>query len=251
MFQKFRRRLLAGEQLLGTLISLPSPEAAEIAASTGYDWLFIDGEHGALDALLIQRMLQAVGDRCPCLVRVPLADEISIKRVLDVGAAGVIVPQVNTVAQAEAVVRCCRYPPQGGRGVGIARAHGYGGYFGEYVAHANEDVSVVIQAEHIDAVENIEGLAAVAGVDAIFVGPYDLSASMGRMGQVADPDVQAAIGRVASACQRSGRATGIFGLDATAVRGYAGDGFTLLAAGCDGAWLVQGASANLQGLRGG
>lgn len=250
MFNTFRQRLLAGERLLGTLISLPSPEVAELAASLGYDWLFVDGEHGPLDALVVQRMLQAVGNRCPCLVRVPLADEIAIKRVLDVGAAGVIVPQVNTVEQAESIVRWCKYPPRGGRGVGIARAHGYGSYFGEYVGRANDELTVVIQAEHIDAVRNIDRLAAVDGIDAIFVGPYDLSASLGRMGQLQDGEVQAAIERVAAACRQAGRALGIFGLDPAAVRAYERAGFTLLAAGCDGAWLVQGARTNLERLRG-
>jgi 2-dehydro-3-deoxyglucarate aldolase len=250
MFSEFRRRLLAGDRLFGTLVSLPSPEIAEIMANAGYDWLFLDGEHGAFDPLTAQRMLQAVGGRCPCLLRVPLADEISIKKALDIGAAGVIVPQVNTVAQAEAVVRWCKYPPMGSRGVGIARAHGYGSYFGDYVRDANAGLAVVIQAEHIEAVRNIEGLAAVAGVDAIFVGPYDLSASMGLMGEVQSEAVTAAIDSIARHCQQVGRSLGIFGLDPHQVAGYLNKGFTLVAAGCDGAWLNQGAVASLRVLKG-
>ena len=96
MFHSFRRRLLEGNRLVGTLVSLPSPEAAEVLAAIGFDWLFLDGEHGPLDTLTAQRMIQAVGDRCPCLLRVPLADEIEVKKALDIGAAGVIVPQVNS-----------------------------------------------------------------------------------------------------------------------------------------------------------
>jgi 2-dehydro-3-deoxyglucarate aldolase len=250
MFYGFRRRLIAGERLLGALVSLPSPEVAEIIASAGYDWLFLDGEHGAFDALGAQRMIQAVAGRCPCLVRVPLAEEIAIKKALDIGAAGVIVPQVNSVEQAEAVVRWCKYPPLGSRGVGIARAHGYGGYFGDYVRDANDEIAVVIQAENIEAVRNIRGLVGVVGVDAIFVGPYDLSASMGLMGQVQSDAVRAAIQTVADHCQQVGRTLGIFGLDPRQVASYFSTGFTLVAAGCDSSWLNQAATSSLRILKG-
>ncbi|MFO1435461.1 MAG: aldolase/citrate lyase family protein [Gammaproteobacteria bacterium] len=241
MFKSFRQRLRAGEQLLGTLVSLPSPEVAETLAGAGFDWLFIDGEHGAFDALVAQRMLQAVGDRCPCLLRVPLDDEIAIKKALDIGAAGVIVPQVNSAAQARRIVSMCKYPPQGRRGVGLARAHGYGSYFGDYVRNANSEVSVVIQAEHIDAVKNIAEMVRTEGVDAIFIGPYDLAASMGHMGDVQAPAVLDAVATIRAACKEAQVALGIFGLDAAGMRGYLQDGFTLIAAGCDSYWLLQGA----------
>lgn len=238
MFHSFRRRLRERSRLLGTLVSLPSPEVAEILATVGYDWLFLDGEHGPLDYLTAQRMIQAVGDRCPCLLRIPLAAEIEVKRALDIGAAGIIVPQVSTAEQAARVVQWCRYPPAGTRGVGIARAHGYGGYFGDYVQGANEEISVVVQVEHIDAVGNVASIAEVAGVDAVFVGPYDLSASMGLMGQVSHADVTAAIATVCDACTRRQMPLGIFSLDPRTLGPYLEQGFSLIAAGCDSAFIL-------------
>ena len=127
--------------------------------------------------------------RIPCIVRVPASEEIPIKKTLDIGAAGIIAPQTNTEEQVESVVRYCRYSPQGSRGVGLSRATTYGLGLTDYVGSANDTVAVIVQAEHIDAVENIEAIVKVEGVDAIFIGPYDLSASMGKMGQVTDPAV--------------------------------------------------------------
>ncbi|MCC6714835.1 MAG: 2,4-dihydroxyhept-2-ene-1,7-dioic acid aldolase [Gammaproteobacteria bacterium] len=249
MFHSFRRRLRARDRLLGTLVSLPSPEVAEILAAVGFDWLFLDGEHGPLDCLTAQRMIQAAGDRCPCLLRIPLADEIEVKKALDIGAAGVIVPQVSTAEQAARVVQWCRYPPAGTRGVGIARAHGYGGYFGEYVQRANEEISVVVQVEHIDAVRNVESIVEVAGIDAVFVGPYDLSASMGLMGEVSHAEVTAAIAIVRDACSRRQMPLGIFGLDPRAIRPHLEQGFSLIAAGCDSAYVHGGGRNTLAQLR--
>lgn len=249
MFHSFRRRLRERNPLLGTLVSLPSPEVAEILATVGFDWLFLDGEHGPLDYLMAQRMIQAVGDRCPCLLRVPLGEEIEIKKALDIGAAGIIVPQVSSAEQAARIVRWCRYPPEGTRGVGIARAHGYGGYFGDYLQCANDEVSIVVQVEHIDAVGNVESIADVAGIDAVFVGPYDLSASMGLTGQVGHADVTAAIAIVRDACLRRQMPLGIFSLDPRAMGSHLEQGFSLVAAGCDSAYLLGGAREALAQLQ--
>ena len=126
MKHNIRARLGGGETLLGTMITLPSPATAEILAGLGFDWLFVDGEHGPLETAQLLGILQAVGDKIACIVRVPAAEEVPIKKVLDLGAAGIIAPQVNTPEQAADVVRFSRYAPEGGRGVGLARAHGYG-----------------------------------------------------------------------------------------------------------------------------
>src|SRR5690242_5227987 len=120
MDRSFSERLRTGEKLLGTIVTLPSPEVAELLALCGFDWLFIDLEHGPADVLTAQRMLQA--SRCPCLVRPPDSSDASLKRVLDIGAAGVIVPGVQSAAEVERIVSACRYPPAGRRGVGGARA---------------------------------------------------------------------------------------------------------------------------------
>ena len=231
------------------MVTLPSPAIAEILAGLGFDWLFIDGEHGPLETRELLGILQAVSRDVACIVRVPAADEVAIKKVLDLGAAGIIVPQVNSAEQAADVVRFARYAPQGTRGVGLARAHGYGLRFQEYVSSANEQIAVIVQAEHVRAVENIESIARVSGVDAVLLGPYDLSASLGKMGQVDDPGVVAAIARVTDACRAAGMPLGYFGVTAAAVRPYAERGYTLLVAGVDTFFVGQGAKTLLAELK--
>ena len=182
-------------------------------------------------------------------MRVPASDDVWIKKALDIGAAGVLVPMVNTAAMAAHVARACKYAPAGTRGMGLARAHGYGAGFEEYVAQANDRVAVIVQAEHIEAVENIEAIVRVPGLDAIFVGPYDLSASMGKPGQVSDPDVQAAIRRVRDAALAAGVRLGIYCSDAKAARGFVRQGYTLIGMSTDLNYLAQAAGDALAAAR--
>lgn len=249
MSKPFRTRLKSGELLLGTLVTLASPEVVEILIDAGYDWLFIDCEHAPFDALGAQPLLQAAGDRCPCIIRVPAGDEIWIKKALDIGAAGIIAPQVNTPEQAERIVRLCKYPPEGTRGVGIARAHRYGYGFQDYIEHANQDIAVILQAEHVDAVNSIDAIVKVPGIDAILIGPYDLSASMGRTGLVTDPMVKKAMRKVMNACRATHLPLGAFGVSAKAVTGFIKDGFTLIAVGADVLFLGASAQETLSKLR--
>jgi 2-dehydro-3-deoxyglucarate aldolase len=242
---QLRTRLLAGELLVGTIVTLPTPEIAEILAGLGFDWLFIDAEHAPIGIRDAQAMLQAVGSDCPCLLRVPIGDQVWIKQALDIGAAGVIVPQVHTAEQAEWVVRLCKYPPEGSRGVGVARAHGYGSRFAEYLATANERLAVVIQAESAQAVCSIDSIVKVPGIDAVFIGPYDLSASLGKPGQLDDPEVTGAIAAVKESCQKAGIRLGAFGTDAAAVRPFIEQGFSLIAVGIDTLFLSKAASGVL------
>src|SRR4051812_17797805 len=136
MTHDFRARLRRGDRLLGTMVTLPSPEVAELMAAAGFDWLFLDAEHGVLEARDLQGLLQGAGAAVPCLVRIPGAAEIPIKKALDVGAAGVIAPQVNSAPLAEQVVRHAKYAPLGTRGVGVGRAQGYGLRLADYLATA-------------------------------------------------------------------------------------------------------------------
>jgi 2-keto-3-deoxy-L-rhamnonate aldolase RhmA len=242
-----RARLQAGELLVGTVVSVTAPEVAEILAGCGFDWLFIDGEHGPLSFHEAQMLLQAAGN-CPCLVRVPAGEEAWIKKALDIGADGVIVPQVHTAEQAEQIVRLCKYPPEGNRGVGVARAHGYGARFEDYVTQANEQLAVVVQAESEVAVKNIRAIASIPGIDAVLVGPYDLSASLGRMGQVSHPEVRTAIDTIAENCEAAGVRLGVFGASAEAVQPYIDAGFTLVAVAMDTMFLAQAASEALDNL---
>jgi 2-dehydro-3-deoxyglucarate aldolase len=245
---ELKERLLAGERLAGTVVSLPAPEIAELLATIGFDWLFVDMEHGPLGIRDAQALLQAAGPDCPCLVRVPTGEEAWIKKALDIGAAGVIVPQVNSAEQARRVVSLCKYPPIGVRGVGLARAQGYGTRFQEYLAKANEQVLVVIQAETAQAVENIDSIARVPGLDAILIGPFDLSSSLGKPGALADPDVVAAIARVRDACQQAGVRLGAFAADVPAARAFIDQGFTLIATGADIMFLSKAAQDTLAGV---
>jgi 2-dehydro-3-deoxyglucarate aldolase len=250
MTKDFRARLKRREKLLGTMVTLPCAATAEILAGLGFDWLFVDGEHGPLETRELTAILQAVGERAACLVRVPEASEVPIKKVLDLGAHGIIVPQVNTAERAADVVRFARYAPEGARGVGLARAQGYGQHFREYLESANREISVVVQAEHRDAIANIESIVRVPGVDAVLLGPYDLSASLGKMGKVDDPVVVDAIRRVTGVCRAAGMPLGFFGVSAAAVAPYVADGYTLIVAGVDTLFLGSGARALLDDLRG-
>ena len=183
MSTNLRARLQQGELVLGTVLSLNSPDVAEILSGIGFDWIFIDADATALDPHDLKALFQAVGNSTPCVVRIPLLDEILVKKTLDAGAAGLLVPQVNTAAQAEQLVKWGRYYPKGSRGLGFGRAQGYGLKVSEYLETANETILLSVQAESAEAVKNIESIVRVQGLDAVLVGPYDLSASMGLPGQ--------------------------------------------------------------------
>ena len=245
----FRARLRAGELLIGTMITIPSPEIAELLAQTGFDWLFIDAEHGVFEAQQMQAVLQGAGSAAPCIIRLSSTEDTVVKKALDVGAAGIIAPQVNTAEIAERVVRSAKFSPEGSRGLGISRANHYGMQFDEYTRTANENTAVIVQAEHIKAVENMESIVRVSGVDAVFVGPFDLSASMGRPGEVGHPEVAEAIDHVRDVCLAGGVRIGIFGVSAEAVKPFIAQGYTLIVAGADTMLLGHAAGALLDGLR--
>ena len=245
----FRKKLKDGELLVGTLITLTAPEVSEIMLDLGFDWLFIDTEHSPYGVQSALAILQATGTQFPCVIRVPSNEDVWIKKALDIGPAGIIVPQVNTPEVAQRVVSSCKYAPAGSRGVGIGRAHRYGLRFQEYVEAANEDIAVIVQAEHIEAVKNIESIVKVPGVDAILIGPYDLSASMGKMGQVTDPEVLEAMERVRKATLGAGLRLGIFGVDAAAVKPFIPKGFTLITVGTDVIFLAKAAREALTALK--
>lgn len=236
-----RRQIAQRNLLIGTIVTLPSPEISEILSRSGFDWLFVDLEHSVLSIQDAQSILQAADAKTPCVIRVPANEETWIKKCLDIGAHGLMVPQIRKPSDARRAVRLCKYPPQGERSVGIARAHGYGRRFKDYVDTANEDIAVILQIEHVEAVANIESILEVEGIDCLFIGPYDLSASMGKTGQIQDENVQRAISRVKHCADRAGVPSGIFGASATAVQPNIQNGYTLIAVGID--TLLIGESA--------
>jgi len=172
-----------------------------------------------------------------------------VKKTLDAGAAGILAPQVNTAEQAEQLVKWGRYYPAGSRGLGFGRAQGYGFKVSEYLESANESILLSVQAESAEAVKNIDDIVQVQGLDAVLVGPYDLSASMGLPGQVDHPDVKAAIQHVADVCIGAGMPIGIFGLTAEAVKPYINKGFKFIVAGADTFLLGTAARQLLDQLR--
>jgi 2-dehydro-3-deoxyglucarate aldolase/4-hydroxy-2-oxoheptanedioate aldolase len=217
----FRDRLRAGEPLLGTLVQIPRPEVARRLAGQGFDWLFLDGEHGGFGPVEASRTLAALAGAVPCLVRVPSQEPDVLADAASCGAAGLIVPHVDSAAQAEAAVRAIR-----GRGL------------------------VVVQAESREAVADIEAIVRVPGVDAVFVGPYDLTTSLGIPEQFGHPAFQAALDTIREACRAAGMPLGIFRMTGAEARIHLAQGFTLLAAGTDSALLDAGAKALLAELRG-
>jgi 2-dehydro-3-deoxyglucarate aldolase len=240
----FRLKLQEGKILWGTLVSLPSPEITEIFADTGFDWLFIDMEHAPLDAANVQRILQAGGKNIAGIIRLPANDPIWIKKALDIDPAGIMLPLVNTAEEAANAVKWSKYPPQGTRSVGVGRVHRYGATLQQVIETANEKTAIVVQVEHIQAVQNIDDIVSVEGVDAVLIGPYDLSASLGIPGQVSDPRVTEAIEKVRLACQKKKMPIGIFTASIPFARECAAKGFTLIAVSTDTLMLVD-ASRNL------
>jgi len=208
--RKIKEKIRNGEPSIGSWMSMAHTSIAEILAMAGYDWVVIETEHTAIDVSEVMRLIMAIELRGSIpLVRLAWNDPIQAKAVLDAGAAGVLVPSVNTKEDAMLAVRMTKYPPLGFRGVGLARAQGYGITFSEYILNANSDTLLMLQIEHIDAVNNIDEILSIEGIDGTFIGPYDLSMSLGVPGQLAHPDVVNAQKKVLDATVAKGLIAGI------------------------------------------
>ncbi len=210
---KLKKALANGDMQIGLWLGTAHPMLAEIAASAGYDWCLIDGEHGPNDVPTILAQLQAMsGGDASVVVRVPTGQDWLLKQVLDIGAQTVMVPMVETADQAAAMVRAVRYPPDGVRGLAnsMIRASGYNAIT-DYPATANDEICLIVQVESAAAIENIDAIATVEGVDVVFIGPSDLSADMGFTGNASAPEVKAAIKHAVSRITAAGKAAGIIG----------------------------------------
>lgn len=192
-----KRKLSQNEITIGSWITLAHPAIAEILARAGFDWLVVDLEHSVITIKEAEELIRVI-NLCGVvpLVRLSINDPVQIKRIMDAGAHGIIVPMVKTRTEADAAVAAVYYPPKGARSVGLARAQGYGTTFQKYREWLDNKAVVIVQVEHIDAVNNLEDILSAPGVDGYFIGPYDLSASMGLPGQFDHPDMVAAIERV-------------------------------------------------------
>lgn len=246
MHNALKAKLLQGKATIGTWHMIGHPAVSEILAQAGFDWVALDVEHGVFPWPQALGLIQAIqGQGCAALVRLPISAPEHFKWALDAGADGVIVPMIRSAEDARQAVAYTKYPPEGERGIGISRAHGYGATFSDYVATANAETLVIVQIEHIDAVNAIDAICAVPGVDAVFIGPYDLSGTMGLMGQVRHPDVEAAVARVLYVAQQAGVVAGLLIGDPQPgeVARRVAEGFRLISVGVDSLMLVNAARA--------
>lgn len=233
-----KAKLRRGEASIGSWMSMAHVSIAEILAGAGYEWVVVETEHTAIDVSEVLHLLIAIerSGAVP-LVRLAWNDPIQCKAVMDSGAAGVLVPMVNSKADAELAVKSIKYPPLGFRGVGLARAQAYGERFDEYVRSANDDSLLIVQIEHKDAVRDIDEILSVPGIDGTFIGPYDLSLSMGLPGQLDHPDIVAAKRRVLDATLARGLTAGIHLVHpdraARELEGCLREGYRFIALGTD------------------
>ena len=243
---RLKRDLAAGKVCLGATITMNSPEVAEILSHAGFDWLWFEMEHSSLSNGNVFNMLQATnGTDISTVIRVPWNDKTMIKRALDAGPDGIIIPLVNTKEEAEYAVRAMKYPPVGERGAGLSRAQCYGMHMEEYIKSANDEVTTILMIEHIEAVKNIEEIISVKGVDSVMIGALDLSGSMGILGQTGHPLVEEAIQKVLAVCKKNNMPCGIITVAPEQTNQRIEQGFTNLIVGIDVLFVVGAAKGTL------
>ncbi len=239
----FKTALAQNQPQIGLWLSLAQPYTAELCATAGFQWLLIDGEHGPNDVRSMLAQLQAVAPYpAQPVVRAVEGSTALVKQLLDIGARNLLIPMVDTAEQARALVAATRYPPQGVRGVGagVARASRWSAQ-ADYLQTADEGICLLVQAETTTALKNLAAICDVDGVDGVFIGPADLSSSMGHRGNPGHPEVQAAIDNAIRTIRARGKAAGTLTGDAALARHYLDIGATFVAVGIDVVLLAQGA----------
>ena len=245
LINRFKRAILAGRPQIGLWNSLPSPVAVEVIAGSGFDWILLDTEHAQTDLPLLLAQLQSMMENpaTTAIVRPPWNDTVIIKRYLDAGVQSFLIPYVQDPQEALAAVRATRYPPHGVRGfAGTSRASRFG-RIKDYHARAAQEICVLVQVETVEAVGHVEAIAAVEGVDGIFVGPGDLSASMGHLGNPGHPEVQRLIDDTLRRIRKAGKAPGILTGDEALARHYLEIGAQFVAVGADVGVLARATEA--------
>ncbi|AJG23059.1 4-hydroxy-2-oxoheptanedioate aldolase [Cupriavidus basilensis] len=241
----FKRALAANEQQIGLWLGLASPYTAEVLAGAGFDWLLIDGEHAPNTVPTILAQLQALA-AYPVrpVVRASWNDTVQIKQLLDLGVQTLLVPMVQDATEAAAAVAATRYPPQGVRGVGsaMARASRWN-RVGGYLAQANGEMCVLVQVETRAGLAHLDAIAATEGVDGVFIGPADLAADMGHLGNPGHPEVRSAIADAIVRIRRAGKGAGILSADVAQSRQYVALGTTFTAVGVDATMLARAAES--------
>jgi len=248
--QDFRGRCTGGTITVGTFAAIPHPVAIEVTAAAGVDFICIDWEHAQISRERIEDLVRAADIHgVPAMVRVPGHAPESIAAVLDAGAAGVLVPRVSTADQAHAAVQAMRYPPIGTRGVGPGRAAAYGYRIPDYLSAANKTLLLAIQVETSEGLANIDTIAAVDGVDVIFIGPGDLSVSIDAMGPAGAGKLNAAIGTITKAAIRAGRTVGIFRPSADDIGSWTKSGIRFFILASDTMFLGASVAAGVEAAR--
>jgi 2-dehydro-3-deoxyglucarate aldolase/4-hydroxy-2-oxoheptanedioate aldolase len=247
-----RARILRGEPTIGAWINLGSLAGAELVARAGFDWVVLDLEHGmGSEADLHAQLLAVQGTPTAALVRVPSVERLRIGRALDLGADGLVLPRIDVVSDAVDALRWMRFPPAGIRGVALLNRGN--GYFerghADVASTVNPSLTGVFQVESPEAVAAADELAAIEGVDVLFVGPADLSHSMGIPGRFAEPAFTDALDRVVAACRAHGKSAGILLSDASQVPAHRERGFTFLGVGSDAGWVSSGSKAQAAAAR--
>ncbi len=230
----FKRALREGRRSVGLWMGLCDPYAAEVVARAGFDWVLIDGEHAPNDLAAIVRQLQVLDPHVSPIVRLPMGEPWLIKQVLDAGAQSLLIPMVNSAEDARSLVQAIRYPPEGIRGMGyvLGRASGFGAV-DEYAATANDQMCLIVQIETREALENLDEILAVQGVDAAFVGPADLAADMGHGADINVPQMQRVVAETLRRITAAGKPAGIIDFSDDALDRHFANGAQFVAVGAD------------------
>jgi 2-keto-3-deoxy-L-rhamnonate aldolase RhmA len=244
-----KRKLGRGEKVMGAWISSGSPNSLDLLRNFSFDWFLFDMEHSAITIETVAHMVQVLnGSSAAPLVRVGQIDQAAFKIVLDAGAQGIIVPLVNTVEEAERAVKFCKYPPLGVRGVAATKASEYGLSLGKYIRSANDETTVIAQIETPQAVDNIAKIVAVDGVDIAFVGPSDLTMTLGLLDDRTNPKVVEAMMKVVKACDDAGKVAGVMATTLDEAKLAVQRGFRFIALASDMKYMTLGARSFLEAV---
>jgi 4-hydroxy-2-oxoheptanedioate aldolase len=249
----FKQALGAGQLQIGLWLAMASAYTAEMCAGAGFDWLLLDGEHSPLDLRTTLEQMQAIAPYpSHAVIRPPIGDHVLIKQVLDVGAQNLLIPMIETPAQAREMVAATRYPPHGIRGVGagIARASRWG-RIGDYLETADAGICLLLQVENKAGLDNLDAIAATEGVDGVFLGAADLSASMGHLGDPNHPEVKQAMTDGIARIRAAGKAAGVLCTDEAQAREFIALGCTFVAVGVDTLLLASAAGRLAEAFKGG
>ena len=239
---KLKKALINNTLSIGTWMQIGHPACAEILAGSGFDWICVDLEHGVIDLESMANIFRAI-ERFDCvpIARLPINDPVWIHRTLDAGAQGLIVPMIKNKGQALQAIRESKYPPIGDRGFGYSRANEYGVNFTEYIKQANDDIAVILQIEHIDAINNIDDILGLDGLDGTFIGPLDLAGSMGTVDNLESQLFKDALKTYLNASKKHKKTTGMHVVrpDADNIKKAIADGYKLIALGLDTVFLEE------------